>query len=172
MGHSELILCLWSILLYIQQTTCSIGITTVPVKKKIHFFRFSMKKANGKFSISLRNSMKKTEQREVLWRNFSQFFRQFKLTCACMLMPYSRLFSEKWLKIIICFYSHFHSYVIRLNKKMNCFSGTATSLLKSRIIFFYCFLRIKMNKNCISSFITSLSLTTMRFYSDVAVHCW
>ena len=37
--------------------------------------------------------------------------------------------------------------------------------------FFYCFLKIKINKNRISSSITLLSETTMRFHSEVVVHC-
>ena len=56
-------------------------------------------------------------------------------------------------------------------KKMNCFSGTAASVLKVLHYFFYCFLKMKIHQIRISSFITSLSVMTMLLHLDVVVHC-
>ena len=67
---------------------------------------------------------------------------------------------------------------------MKGFSGTAASILKAPIgtlghVWYLivsipdpCTLTVlSKNKNHISSFITSLSAMTMRFHSDVVVHC-
>ena len=41
---------------------------------------------------------------------------------------------------------------VRQNKIMNCFSGTAASVLKAPHYYFNCFLKIKIKKTCISKF--------------------
>ena len=59
----------------------------------------------------------------------------------------------------------------KAKKILNCFSGTAASVLKALHYFFYCFLKKKKKKKRFSNFLTSLSVTTMWFHSDVVVHC-
>ena len=66
----------------------------------------------------------------------------------------------------------FRETVLKAKQKNELFLGQCSICFKSpTLLFFYCFLKRKMNKDRIYYFITLLSVTTMRFHSNIVVHC-
>ena len=72
-----------------------------------------------------------------------------------------------FIKAIVCF----GPSRAKAQKILNCFSGTATSVLKVPHYFFLLLSKKEKEKKRFSNFLTSLSVATMWFHSDVVVHC-